>query len=141
MTDIMAAIGRVQLKRYPKLLERRREIIHRYYVALKNADCSPIEHYSEDYNSSMHLFLVRISSCDEQKRNEIFKKLAENGIACSVHYKPLPMMTAYKKLGFNIKDYPNAFAQYQNEITLPLNTMLSNDDVDYIIENFLSIIK
>ena len=134
MTDIMAAIGLVQLDRYPSLLARRREIIQKYDAAFRELKCMGLDHYNGTGSSSGHLYLLRIPNADEEKRNEIIRRMAEYGVTTNVHYKPLPMMTAYKKLGFNISDYPNAYHQYENEISLPLHTGLSDDDVDYIIE-------
>ena len=134
MTDIMAAIGLVQLDRYPSLLARRREIIQKYDAAFRELKCMGLDHYNGTGSSSGHLYLLRIPDADEEKRNEIIRRMAEYGVTTNVHYKPLPMMTAYKKLGFNISDYPNAYHQYENEISLPLHTGLSDDDVDYIIE-------
>lgn len=133
MTDIMASIGLIQLKRYDKLLKRRREIIHMYDQAFSPLNLQFLDHYGEDFSSSGHLYLLRIPGINEEKRNEIIKNMAEYGIACNVHYKPLPLFTAYRNLGFDIKDYPNAYKQYENEITLPLHTSLSNEDVEYII--------
>lgn len=141
MTDIMAAIGLVQLKRYPEMLYRRRQLINRYDDALKNCDVDVLRHYGQDYSSSGHLYLVRLNGKDDGYRNEVISKMAERGIACNVHYKPLPMMTAYKALGFDIKDYPNAFGQYRNEITLPLHTCLTDEQADYVINNFVDIIS
>lgn len=141
MTDIMAALGLMQLKRYPEMLVRRREIITRYNEGLKNLPVEVLNHYSDDHSSSGHLYLVRLIDKDVEFRNEVITKMAERGIACNVHYKPLPMMTAYKNLGFDIKDYPNAYNQYRNEISLPLHTCLTNKEVDYVIENFVEIIK
>lgn len=134
MTDIMAAIGIVQLKRYKELLERRKEIIGKYDEAMKNLDVQILQHDGEDFSSSGHLYLVRLNGKDEKDRNRIIEEMAERGIATNVHYKPLPMHTAYKNLGFDIEDYPNSYKQYKNEITLPLNTLLSDEDVKYIIE-------
>jgi dTDP-4-amino-4,6-dideoxygalactose transaminase len=141
MTDIMAAIGLVQMKRYPDMLERRKVIIERYNEALKPFNVQVLNHYGANHRSCGHLYLVRLLDKTLEERNEIITKMAERGIACNVHYKPLPMMTAYKNLGFDIKDYPNAFNQYHNEVTLPLHTLLSDDDVDYVISNFVDIIK
>ena len=141
MTDIMAAIGLMQLKRYPEMLYRRRQIINRYNEGLKNLPVEVLNHYDENHSSSGHLYLVRLIGKDVEYRNEVITKMAERGIACNVHYKPLPMMTAYKNLGFDIKDYPNAFNQYRNEITLPLHTCLTDEEVDYVIENFVDIVK
>lgn len=141
MTDIMAGIGLAQLKRYDSLLARRREIIEKYNSALKESGVSVqvLNHYSDDHKSSGHLYLVRLLGKTLEQRNEVINKMAERGIACNVHYKPLPMMTAYKNLGFDIKDYPNAYNQFVNEITLPLHTKLTEEDLDYIINNFISI--
>lgn len=140
MTDIMAAIGLMQLKRYPEMLYRRREIITRFNEGLKNLPVEVLNHYSDDHSSSGHLYLVRLIGKDVEYRNMVITKMAERGIACNVHYKPLPMMTAYKNLGFDIKDYPNAYNQYRNEISLPLHTCLTNEEIDYVIENIVDII-
>lgn len=134
MTDILAAIGLVQLDRYEALLERRKDIIKIYDRALLPLGVKNLQHYGEDYSSSGHLYLVRIPGINEAERNKIIIKMAEAGIATNVHYKPLPMFTAYKNLGFDIKDYPNAFDVYKNEITLPLYTLLSDEDVGYVCE-------
>lgn len=141
MTDIMAAIGLKQLERYPGLLQRRAEIIHRYDAALKPLGVETLTHFGEDYRSSGHLYITRVPNITEQQRNDIIVKMAEREIACNVHYKPLPMMTAYKTLGFDIENYPNAYKHYANEITLPLHTKLSDEDVAYVIENFTEILK
>ena len=141
MTDIMAAIGLVQMKRYPGLLARRKEIITRYDEALKKLPVTVLQHYGEDFASSGHLYLVNLTGKDEQYRNDIITKMAERDIATNVHYKPLPMHTAYKRLGFDIKDYPNAFEHYHNEITLPLHTCLTDEQVEYIIQNFTELVK
>lgn len=141
MTDIMAAIGLKQLERYPGLLQRRAEIIRRYDAALKPLGVETLTHFSEDYRSSGHLYITRVPNITEQQRNDIIVKMAEREIACNVHFKPLPMMTAYKTLGFDIEDYPNAYKHYANEITLPLHTKLSDEDVAYVIENFTEILK
>ncbi len=141
MTDVMAAIGLVQFERYSSLLARRRDIITQYNEALKDYDVQVLNHYSETHASSGHLYLVRLLGKDVAYRNEVINQMAERGIACNVHYKPLPMMTAYKALGFDIADYPNAYNQYQNEITLPLHTRLTDEDVAYIITNFIDIIS
>lgn len=140
MTDIMAAIGLMQLKRYPEMLVRRREIINRYNEGLKNQQVEVLNHYDENHSSNGHLYLVRLIGKDVEYRNEVITKMAERGIVCNVHFKPLPMMTAYKNLGFDIKGYPNAYNQYQNEITLPLHTSLTDEQVDYVIKNFVEII-
>ena len=141
MTDISAAIGLVQIRRYAELLHRRREIIERYNEALKDCNVQVLNHYGEGHQSSGPLYLVRLLGKDSAYRNEVIRKMAERGIACNVHYKPLPMMTAYKNLGFDIKDYPNAYHQFENEVTLPLHTLLSDEDVEYIIQNFIEIIS
>lgn len=141
MTDIMAAIGLKQLERYPGLLERRKEIIGQYDAMCKDLGISCLRHFTEEYESSGHLYLTRIPGISEERRNEIIVKMAERGIATNVHYKPLPMMTAYKNLGWDIKDFPNAYAYYQNLITLPLHTKLTDEDVDYIISNYSNILK
>lgn len=141
MTDIMAAIGLVQFERYPQLLARRKNIIEQYNDGLKDCDIEVLRYYTDEYQSSGHLYLVRLLGKDEEYRNQFIIKMAERGIATNVHYKPLPMHTAYKNLGFNIKDYPNAYERYKNEITLPLHTLLTDDDVKYIIKNFKEVIK
>lgn len=140
MTDIMAGIGLAQMKRYDGLLARRRAIIERYNEALKDCNVQVLNHYDSSHASSGHLYLVRLLDKDEEGRNEVINRMAERGIACNVHYKPLPMMTAYKNLGFDIADYPNAFNQYHNEVTLPLHTRLTDEDVAYVIESFVEII-
>ena len=140
MTDVVAAIGLVQLRRYAELLRRRREIIERYNAALADKNVQVLNHYADDHLSSGHLYLVRLLGRDAAYRNDVIRRMAERGIACNVHYKPLPMMTAYKNLGFDIKDYPNAYRQFENEVTLPLHTRLTDEDVAYIIENFVEII-
>ena len=141
MTDIQAAIGLKQLERYPELLLRRQEIINQYDETLDQLGILHLKHSGEDFQGSGHLYLSRISGADEVKRNSIITKLAEQGVATNVHYKPLPMMTAYKALGFDIKDYPSAYMQYQNELTLPLHTRLTDEDIQYIKENFIETIK
>jgi dTDP-4-amino-4,6-dideoxygalactose transaminase len=135
MTDILAAIGLVQLERYEALLERRKGIIKTYDRALLPLGVKTLQHYGEDFSSSGHLYLARIPGIRETERNEIIVKMAEVRVATNVHYKPLPMFTAYKKLGFDIKDYPNAFDMYKNEITLPLHTLLADGDVEYVAKN------
>lgn len=130
MTDIMASIGLAQIKRYAGLIDRRKEIISKYNEALKNYNVSVLDHF----NSSGHLYLVRFLNKDEDYRNTFINRMAELGVACNVHYKPLPLLTAYKKLGFDIKNYPNAYNMYHNEVTLPLHTCLSDDDINYVIE-------
>ena len=141
MTDIMAAIGLAQLERYSGLLARRREIINQYNEAFSSMPVQLLNHFDVSHTSSGHLYLVRMLDKTLEQRNEIIIRMAEQGIACNVHYKPLPMMTAYKALGFDIADYPNAYNQYHNVITLPLHTKLSNADVEYVISNFVNIIS
>ena len=136
MTDIMAAIGLVQMKRYPALLERRKQIIGMYNDAFEGCNVQVLDHYTDEHTSSGHLYLVRLLGKDSEYRNNVITEMAKRDIACNVHYKPLPMMTAYKALGFDIKDYPNAYAQFCNEITLPLHTKLTDEMVEYIIRNF-----
>lgn len=140
MTDIMAAMGLVQMKRYPDMLLRRKAIIERYDKALKVAGIEVLEHYNDNHQSSGHLYITRVPNISTEQRQEIIEKMAEEGIATNVHYKPLPMMTAYKNMGFDIKNYPNAYAHFANEITLPLHTRLTNEEVDYIIENYINIV-
>lgn len=141
MTDIMAGIGLAQLKRYPEMLRRRRQLIERYNVALEPYNVEVLNHYGNEHCSSGHLYLVRLPGATTEQRNEVIVKMAERGIATNVHYKPLPMMTAYKALGYDIKDYPNAYEQYHNEVTLPLHTRLADEDVEYILDNFIELIK
>lgn len=136
MTDIMASIGIAQLKRYPELLKRRKEIIEKYNEGLADLDVRVLKHYGDDFSSSGHLYLVRLNGKTREKCNKIIIKMAEAGVATNVHYKPLPLLTAYKDLGFDIKDYPNAYAMYENEITLPLHTKLSDEEVEYVIDTF-----
>lgn len=141
MTDVMAGIGLAQLNRYPEMLYRRRQIIEKYNAGLAECNVQVLNHYSDNHSSSGHLYLVRLLGKTVEERNEVITKMAERGIACNVHYKPLPMMTAYKNFGFDIADYPNAYAQYENEVTLPLHTRLTDDDIEYVISNFVDIIK
>ncbi|MBO4939979.1 MAG: DegT/DnrJ/EryC1/StrS family aminotransferase [Clostridia bacterium] len=141
MTDVAAAIGLVQLQRYSNMLKRREEIIKKFDAAFRPLGIQTLDHYTENYRSSGHLYLTRIPNITYTQRHEIIVKMAEQGIACNVHYKPLPMHTAYKNLGFDIKDYPNAYAQFANEISLPLHTCLTDEEVDYIIEKFRAIVK
>lgn len=136
MTDIMAAIGLAQLNRYKSLESRRKEIVQMYNEALKTEKVCLLDHLNSNNKSNMHLYMVRIKNKDENFRNKLIKNMAENGVATNVHYKPLPMHTAYRNLGFDIKDYPNAFNLYKNEITLPLHTLLSNNEVEYVIKIF-----
>ncbi len=137
MTDILAAIGLAQMKRYPALLSRRREIINKYDGSLKKYG-ETVLHYGENFASSGHLYLLRVDGIDEKQRNAIIVKMAEKGVATNVHYKPLPMHTAYKNLGFDINDYPKAYEKYRNEITLPLHTLLTDEEVEYVINAFIS---
>lgn len=141
MTDIMAGIGLAQLERYQGMLERRRHIIGVYDAALKDLPVAVLNHYGEDFAGSGHLYITRLLGRTDQERRDVIVKMAERGIACNVHYKPLPMMTAYKALGFDIKDYPNAYDLFVNEVTLPLHTRLSDEDVEYVISNYVDIIK
>ncbi len=141
MTDIMAALGLVQMKRYPALLARRKEIIERYDAAFKPLGVEVLRHYTDEYASSGHLYLTRIPNASLEERQEIIVQMAERGIATNVHYKPLPMMTAYKNLGFDIADFPNAYAHFANEITLPLHTRLTDEEIEYIIEQYTDILK
>ena len=138
MTDVAAAIGLVQFERYPEMLKRRREIIEKYDGALRPFGIETLEHYTDTYSSSGHLYLTRIPGISLEKRNEIIIKMAEKGVACNVHYKPLPMLTAYKNLGFDIADYPNAYAHFVNEITLPLHTCLTDSEVDYVTNVYIN---
>lgn len=141
MTDIMAAIGLRQLDRYAGLLERRKQIIARYDEMCDELGVMHLNHYGEHHNGSGHLYLTRVPGIGDEQRREIIIKMAEQGIATNVHYKPLPMMTAYKAYGWDIKDFPNAYAYYENLITLPLHTQLSDDDVEYVVENYKNIVK
>lgn len=141
MTDVAAAIGLVQFKRYPSILKRRKEIIKKYDEKLIPLGVRVPTHYTDTYESSGHLYITRIPGISHEERCEIIIKMAERGIACNVHYKPLPLHTAYKNLGFDIKNYPNAYRHYENEITLPLHTLLSDEDVDYVIDNYTDILK
>ena len=141
MTDIMAALGLVQMERYEGLLKRRQEIVAKYDEALKNLPVAVLNHKDADHCSSHHLYLVRLLGKTRENANKVIEQMAERGIACNVHYKPLPMMTAYKALGFDIKDYPNAYHLFENEVTLPLHTKLTDEDVEYVISNFVEIVK
>lgn len=134
MTDIMAAIGLAQLRRYPEILSRRKKIILQYNEGLKDLPVTVLQHYGDDFASSGHLYLVRIKGKDRQGCNEIITRMAERGVAANVHYKPLPMLTAYKNMGFDIKNFPNAYRMFENEITLPLHTLLSDEEVLYVIK-------
>lgn len=141
MTDIMGGIGLAQFNRYPQMLIRRKVIIGRYDAAFKELNVALMHHYGADFESSGHLYLVRLLGKSREEVNGVIEKMAEKGIACNVHYKPLPMMTAYKALGFDIKDFPNAYHLFENELTLPLNTRMSDEDVAYVIQNFTDIIS
>ena len=141
MTDVAAAMGLAQMKRYPAMLARRKEIIERYDAAFKPLGIKVLEHYTESHASSGHLYITRVPGVTIEQRNEIITKMAERGIACNVHYKPLPMHTAYKNLGFDIKNYPNAYKSFENEITLPLHTCLTDEEVEYIIQNYCEIAR
>ena len=141
LTDIAASIGLVQLDRYPKLLERREGIINQYNKGFEGTRITALSHSSEDYESCGHLYITHVEGATFEQRGEIIVKMAERGISCNVHYKPLPLLTAYKNLGFDIENYPNAYNYYVKEITLPLHTRLSDEDVAVIIENFKEIVK
>ena len=140
LTDIASGIGLAQLKRYPNLLKRRFEIVERYNRGFEGTRIKPFVHFEEDRKSCCHLYIVNIDGASEEERNEIIIKMAERGISTNVHYKPLPMHTAYKNLGFDIKDYPNAYDNYKSEITLPLHTLLTDEQVDYVIENLKALV-
>ena len=141
MTDIAAALGLSQMKRYPALLKRRQEIIKKYDSAFRPLGIKTLDHYGEDHFSSGHLYMTRIPGITTEERNEIIEKMAEAGVACNVHYKPLPMLTAYKNLGFKVEDYPKAYEHFANEITLPLHTRLKDEEIDYVIEKYIEIVK
>ena len=141
MTDVAAAMGLAQMQRYDALLKRRKEIIERYDEALKPLGVQVLEHYTEEYQSSGHLYITRIPGITSEQRNEIITRMAEQGIVCNVHYKPLPMMTAYKNLGFDIADYPNAYRYFENEITVPLHTCLTDEMIRHVIDNYMWFVK
>lgn len=141
MTDIMAAMGLVQFERYPEILKRRQEIVARYNEAFSQLNVALLNHKDGHHCSSHHLYLVRLLGRSREEVNKVIEQMAERGVATNVHYKPLPMMTAYKAMGFDIKDFPNAYHLFENEITLPLNTRLTDEDVDYVIENFVQVVK
>lgn len=141
MTDMAAAMGLAQMKRYPQLLRRRREIIERYDAAFKPLGVEVLPHYTEDHQSSGHLYITRVPGITYEQRGEIIIKMAEKGVSCNVHYKPLPLHTAYKNLGFDMKDFPNAYARFANEITLPLHTCLTDEQVQYVIDSYTEILK
>lgn len=136
MTDVAAAMGLVQLGRYPGMLERRREIIEHYDGAFAPLGVVPLPHYTEGHSSSGHLYIARVPGLGEEGRNALVEAMAKRGVACNVHYKPLPMMTAYRGLGYDVVDFPNAYALYADEVTLPLHTRLSDEDVEYVVESF-----
>lgn len=141
MTDMAAALGLAQFQRYPHILKRRRDIVARYDAAIKPLGIQVLDHFNAEHESSGHLYITRVPGITSEQRNEIIHKMADYGIACNVHYKPLPMHTAYKALGFDIADFPNAYAYFENEITLPLHTCLSDEDVEYVKENYVRILK
>lgn len=141
MTDVTAGIGLAQMRRYEGLLKRRKEIIEKYDAVFKQLGIEVLNHYNNEHQSSGHLYITRIPGITLEQRQEIIVKMAEAGIACNVHYKPLPMMTAYKKQGFDVKDYPNSYERFVNEITLPLHTRLTDEDVEYVTENYCNIVK
>ena len=141
MTDIAAAMGLAQFERYQGMLARRKEIIGKYDAAFKPLGVEVLNHYTDDYASSGHLYITRVPGVSDQQRREIIIKMAEAGVACNVHYKPLPMHTAYKKLGFDIKNYPNSYKHYENEITLPLHTKLTDEEVEYVVDTYCEILK
>lgn len=141
MTDVHAGIGLAQLSRYDEILKRRKEIITKYDMAFRPLGIKTLNHYTDNYESSGHLYITRVPNISLEQRQEIIIKMAEAGIACNVHYKPLPMMTAYINLGFDIRNYPNSYEQFKNEITLPLHTCLTDEDISYVIENYIKIVK
>lgn len=141
MTDVAAAMGLAQIERYDKMLSRRKDIVMRYDAAFSPLGVKTLSHYTNENESSGHLYITRVPGITNEQRNEIIIKMAELGISCNVHYKPLPMHTAYKKLGFDIKDYPNAYKHFENEITLPLNTCLTDEQVDFVIESYIKVLK
>ena len=141
MTDVLASIGLAQVKRYPELLKRRKSIIEKYDKNFRPLGVETLNHFDDNHESSGHLYITRIPGIDTDSRNKIIEEMAKVGVACNVHYKPLPLLTAYKNLGFDIKDYPNAYDHYKNEITLPLHTKLTDEEVDYVIEKYCEIVK
>ncbi|MDU2584561.1 MAG: DegT/DnrJ/EryC1/StrS family aminotransferase [Anaerococcus prevotii] len=141
MTDVLASIGLAQVRRYPELLKRRKSIIEKYDKNFRPLGVETLNHFDDDHESSGHLYITRISGIDTDSRNKIIEEMAKVGVACNVHYKPLPLLTAYKNLGFDIKDYPNAYDHYKNEITLPLHTKLTDEEVDYVIDKYCEIVK
>lgn len=141
MTDVTAAIGLAQFERYPGILARRKDIIERYDAVFKPLGVEVLDHFTDKHQSSGHLYITRVPDITPEQRNEIIIKMAERGVACNVHYKPLPMHTAYKQRGFDIEDYPNAYAHFANEVTLPLHTKLTDEEVEYIIESYTEVVK
>lgn len=141
MTDVLASIGLAQVRRYPDLLKRRKDIIERYDKAFRAIGVETLNHFTDDYSSSGHLYITRVQGIGEEERNKIIEEMAKAGVACNVHYKPLPLLTAYKNLGFDIDNYPNAYKHYQNAITLPLHTKLTDGEIDYVIENYCKIVE
>lgn len=141
MTDIMASLGLVQLKRYPEILRRRKEIIEMYDELLAEINVTSLKHYTDQYSSCGHLYFLSLNEKDEEYRNQVIEKMAEKGIATNVHYKPLPLLTAYKELGFYMGDYPNAYEQYKNEMTLPLHTLLTDEEIEYVCESLREVIR
>lgn len=141
MTDLSAAVGLKQLERYPQMLKRRKDIIEKYDAALKPLGVETLLHYTDEHTSSGHLYITRVPNINDTQRREIIIKMAEKSVATNVHYKPLPMHTAYKKLGFDIKNYPNAYKQFENEITLPLHTCLTDEEIDYVIECYKNVLN
>lgn len=141
MTDVLASIGLAQVRRYPELLKRRKSIIEKYDKNFRPLGLETLNHFDDNHESSGHLYITRIPGIDTDSRNKIIEEMAQVGIACNVHYKPLPLLTAYKNLGFDIKDYPNAYDHYKNEITLPLHTKLTDEEVDYVIDMYCEIVK
>lgn len=142
MADVMAAIGLGQLERYPELLERRKEIVRQLDAGLAvDSRIQVLKHEGENYQSSRHLYITRIKGASYDQRGEIIIKMAERGISCNVHYKPLPLLTAYQNMGFKMEDYPNAYRFFENEVTLPLHGLLSDEDIDYIVQNYLEVIQ
>lgn len=141
MTDVLASIGLAQVRRYPDLLKRRKDIIERYDKAFRAIGVETLDHFTDDYSSSGHLYITRVPGIGEEERNKIIEEMAKAGVACNVHYKPLPLLTAYKNLGFDIDNYPNAYKHYQNAITLPLHTKLTDEEIDYVIENYCKIVE
>lgn len=141
MTDVVAALGLIQFERYPRMLAKRKKMIEKMDAVLADINVTVLNHYGKNHASSGHLYIVRLLGKTREQTNGVIEKMAERGIATNVHYKPLPMMTAYKKMGFDIKDFPNAYHMFENEITLPLNTKMTMEDVDYVMENFVDIVK